>query len=63
VRAFEHTAYCKIAKYKLVVNDGLITCVIPFAMSPFSLLAKPAKSFIKHTMNGTKPPKIAKAQL
>jgi hypothetical protein len=62
-RAFEQATYRKNAKYRPAIEDSTIARVVPFIMSPFGAMAKPAKAFIKHVMSGIKPTKIMKARL
>jgi hypothetical protein len=62
-RAFNHPAYKKLSKYKLAVDDGMITMVVPFIMSPFRVLTKPAKAFIKRALGFTTTSRDTKACL
>jgi hypothetical protein len=64
VRSFSQATYKKLAKYQPAVDDSSIARVKPFVMSPFSILAKPAKAFVKRMMgsNASKA-KISKARL
>jgi hypothetical protein len=50
-------------KYGPAVADGLITKVVLFVMSPFSILLRLAKAFLKRAMGDMTAAKQAKAHL
>jgi hypothetical protein len=62
-RAFDRAAYKKYSKYQPAVDDGTIAVIVPFVMSPFGVLAKPAKAFVKRAMGFVDASKVAKARL
>jgi hypothetical protein len=62
-RAFNQATYKKYSKYQPAVDDSTITVIVLFVMSPFGVLAKPAKAFIKKAMGFMDASKVAKARL
>jgi hypothetical protein len=62
-KAFNQAISCKATKNGPAVANSSITKVVPFIMSPFSILSRPAKAFLKHTMANTTAAKQAKACL
>lgn len=62
-RAFERAAGRKRTKYGPAVRDGTVASVVPFVVSPFGVLAKPAKAFLKKVLGASTGPKLAKARL
>jgi hypothetical protein len=52
-----------MAKYKPAIDDGTITAIVPFVMTPFGALAKEARAFIKRALGDPNPIKQAKARL
>lgn len=61
--AFDCVIARKVVKYRPALVDGSITKIVPFIMSPFGVLSKPAKAFLKCTMGDTMTTKAAKACL
>jgi hypothetical protein len=60
---FNQAITCKVGKYGLALVDSLIAKVVPFIMSPFGVLSRPTKAFLKHTMGDMTTTKITKAHL
>lgn len=62
-KAFDRAVSRKAAKYGPAVADGSIAKVVPFVVSPFGVLSRPAKAFLKCAMGDTTAAKQAKARL
>jgi hypothetical protein len=61
--AFKRATSHKWTKYGPAVHNGMITKVIPFIVSPFSVLTTPAKAFLKWALSKSTSPKLTKARL